>query len=250
MTTLLVDGDIYVYQIASACQPAPIHFGDDIYSIPEGDAREAIGRFDDRMAGFLKDTGADALVIALKGKGNFRTAFFPEYKANRRHTVRPILLAPLLQHVEAKYKTFSRPLLEGDDVLGILATSDKIIKGEKVIVSQDKDLRQIPGLHLETDGSVSNIPESAADYIHMLQTLTGDTVDNYKGCPGVGPKTAQKILGNFAYRLMWPAVLAAYAEAGYGPDYALTQARVARILRSCDYDFQKKEPILWCPPSS
>lgn len=250
MTTLLVDGDIYVYQIASACQPAAIDFGDQIYSIPQADAREACGRFVDRMAGFMKDTGASDLVIALKGRGNFRTAIFPEYKMNRRNTIRPILLAPMMEYIHATYRTFERPMLEGDDILGILATSDKIIKGEKIIVSEDKDLLQIPGLHYQgpTEG-LRPVSVEQGDYMHMLQTLTGDAVDNYKGCPGVGPKTAQKILEAAKPHEMWEAVVLAYAQAGYGILTALEQARVARILRATDYNFKTKEPILWSPPT-
>ena len=40
-----------------------------------------------------------------------------------------------------------RPNIEADDILGILATSQKIVKGNKIIVSIDKDLDQIAGLH-------------------------------------------------------------------------------------------------------
>ena len=45
-------------------------------------------------------------------------------------------------------------------------------------------------------------------------------------------------------------VLAAYEKAGLGPDYALTMARLARILREGEYDFDKEEVKLWIPPKN
>ena len=93
----------------------------------------------------------------------------------------------------------------------------------------------------------------------MMQTLTGDTTDGYTGCPGIGPKTAEKILqaalaegtteANPAQlrEIYWQHVVKAYAKAGLSEEEALTQARVARICRNSDYDFKTKQVILWSP---
>ena len=94
------------------------------------------------------------------------------------------------------------------------------------------------------------ITEEDADYNHMLQTLTGDTVDGYSGCPSVGIKTAEKILAPHrgSNEEMWKAVLKRYEMNNLDYKYALMQARLARIIRSTDYNFERKRPILWQPP--
>lgn len=158
--------------------------------------------------------------------------------------------AAIKDYIKETYRTYERPDLEGDDVLGILSTSPKIIRGEKVIVSLDKDLKTIPGLICDMkDFEISEISEAEADYMHMYQTLTGDTADGYSGCPGVGPKNAEKLLADTdgTYQTMWPVVVGQYQKKGLSEEEALIMARVARICRRDDYDFQRKEVILWNP---
>ena len=55
------------------------------------------------------------------------------------------------------------------------------------------------------------------------------------------------ILQQAAEGELWAAVVATYEKAKLSEGDALTQARVARILRASDYDFKRKEPILWQP---
>lgn len=133
-----------------------------------------------------------------------------------------------------------KPTLEADDVMGILSTKSP---GKFAIWTDDKDLQTIPG-ELWLKGEKMDVTEVEADYFHMYQTLVGDTVDNYGGCPSVGAITAERLL---AEGIWWPAILAAYKAKGLTEDDALVQARCARILRAEDYDFNKKEPILWTP---
>jgi DNA polymerase-1 len=84
----------------------------------------------------------------------------------------------------------------------------------------------------------------------MVQTLTGDAVDGYKGLPRCGIKTAEKILdGCETITEMWDAVVKAYAKQNLNESVALTQARVARICRSDNYDFKTRKVILWTPPT-
>ena len=134
-------------------------------------------------------------------------------------------------------------------------------KGRKIIVSVDKDMRTVPSNVYRTshpDEGVVQVTEAEADYYHLFQTLVGDATDGYPGCPGIGPVRATKILSNAVFQNaetgrkggptdFWGAIVAAYDKAGFGEEEALVQARCARILRSSDYDFQNKEPILWNP---
>jgi DNA polymerase-1 len=147
-----------------------------------------------------------------------------------------------------------KPKLEGDDVMGILSTWRKM-KGEKIIVSIDKDMKTIPGLYCrDLTLGVVEITEQEADYWHLYQTLIGDTTDGYKGCPGVGPKKAVDLIGTAEEPLYssvqeaWETIVVpAYEKAKLTEADALQQARVARILRASDYDFKNQQPILWNP---
>jgi 5'-3' exonuclease len=143
--------------------------------------------------------------------------------------------------------------LEADDVLGILATcagSFAAAAGERVIVSNDKDLLQVPGLHFnprtEPRVGVVSVDEGQADFNHMWQTLVGDAGDGYRGCPRVGAVAARKILWGDPEQ-WWPQTLMAFKARGLTEADALLQARVARILRASDYDLKTKQVIPWQP---
>ena len=134
-----------------------------------------------------------------------------------------------------------KPGLEGDDRLGILATRP----GNGIVVSDDKDLKGIPGqLFRPSKDELLEINVEDADRFFLTQVLTGDTTDGYKGVPGIGPKKAEVILGT---RPHWGAVEQAFIKAGLTKADALTQARLARILRWSDWDAEKGEPIPWKP---
>jgi DNA polymerase I len=185
----------------------------------------------------------------------FRSKIDATYKATRSPR-KPLCYAELRGRMEDTFTCVSMPALEADDVMGILAT--KPGKTRRIIVSQDKDMKTIPG-ELWDGKDHLTISEVDADRWHLYQTLTGDTVDEYKGCPGMGPKKAEKLLqdaidayahvsGSVAH-CCWPGIVAAFVKAGLTGADALTQARLARILRWTDWDSTKKEPILWSPPT-
>jgi DNA polymerase-1 len=135
--------------------------------------------------------------------------------------------------------------------MGILATHPTLIEGEKIIVSEDKDMRTIPAKvyhpHKPTQG-VMEISELDADRFLMWQTICGDVTDGYGGAKGVGAKSpyAEDVL--FAEREeLWDEVLLAYASKGLTEEDALLQARCARILRAEDYNLDTGEIELWIP---
>ena len=72
-------------------------------------------------------------------------------------------------------------------------------------------------------------------------------MDNYPGCPGIGPVRAKRILADADDP--WAAVVQAYEKKGLGEEDALLQARLARILQEDTWDQENKEPILWTPSS-
>lgn len=250
--TLLIDGDVIAYQIAAAAEVAT-DWGDDFWTL-HADAAEAKQTLDAWILNITQVLSGTRLIVALTDKQNFRKDILPSYKANRIGTRKPLILAALKDHLRQTTEVFERPGLEADDCLGILATmgDNKLIKGDRVIVSIDKDFKQIPGKtynpsHPEL--GVQEITKQKADFWHLYQTLIGDATDGYKGCPGVGPVKATKALANLVGKAAWDAIEEAFKDAGFGPEEALIQARVARILRAEDYNFTTKEPILWTPPT-
>jgi DNA polymerase-1 len=82
----------------------------------------------------------------------------------------------------------------------------------------------------------------------MWQTICGDATDCYPGAYRVGPKSdyAEDIISADREDL-WDIVLAAFASVGLTEEDAIHQARQAHILRHTDYDYQRKEPLLWSP---
>ena len=259
MTTLLVDGDINAYQIAASIEIAT-NWGDGLWTL-HSDENIGIARIEDQIESWKEDVGADRVVVALSDTVNFRCNVLPTYKHNRKDTRKPLCLPAMRAFLEENYECFIRPGLEGDDILGILATSRKIIKGDKIIASIDKDIRTIPCTFYRSSHrkeGVQEVSEASADHFHLMQTLGGDATDGYSGCPGIGMKRAAGILAEFTegdlddiqefdLAAAWETVLETYEKKGLGEEEALTQARVARILRATDYDFKKKEPILWTP---
>jgi len=248
MTTIaLIDGDIFAYEIAAGAEE-PIHWGGGLWTLHAWEEPAKV-RLEGRIEELRDSVGASRVIVALSDTNNWRKAILPTYKENRAHQRKPMLLRTLKDHLAEKYETFIRPTLEADDVLGILSTWQKL-KGEKVIVTKDKDLQTVPGLHFlchKEELGVFEVTEDEADLWHLIQTLSGDTADGYKGCPGIGVVRAEKALKDLAPEDRWAKVVEMFEKAGLGEDEALVQARVARVCRASDYSFENKEVKLWTP---
>ena len=113
-----------------------------------------------------------------------------------------------------------------------------------IALEKYKDLNQIAGLHYNpTLKEFYGITKKQADYNFYYQCLVGDSTENYKGAPTYGDVKTKKTLTR--KKNLWKVVKDCFKEQGLTEDDALTQARLARILRNTDYDFKKKQPILW-----
>jgi 5'-3' exonuclease len=245
--TALIDADILAYQAAAGAEQ-PIKWDDDLWTLHASE-EEAQAKFHDMVNGLMDKCEADRFVLVFSDSANWRKDVLPTYKSNRAGTRKPMVLRAIREWAMASYTFQMRPTLEGDDLIGIMATGNQIIKGDKIICSLDKDFKTIPGRHYNFGrDEFFKIDEEQAAYWHMIQTLTGDSTDGYTGCPGCGPKTAEKILAPLVPDDYWQAVVKAYSAAGLSEEEALVQARVARICRASDYDFKKKKVILWNPP--
>jgi DNA polymerase-1 len=253
--TLLIDADVLAYNAANNEQRVT-DWGDGVVSVVMGELELGVQRVLDTAEHYLRELKADKYVLCLTHPVQFRKQMLATYKGNR--SVKPVLVDPIRDQLVEKYKGVRRPLLEGDDVMGIYATHPALIPGKKIIVSIDKDMAQIPGtLYNPGKQTLVDITLEEADHLHMMQTLTGDPTDNYKGCPGIGPVKAEAILRDaddhaepFEPEIAvarWNAIVAAYEAKGLTEADALLQARMARILRHTDFNFKTKEPILWEP---
>ena len=252
MRTILLDGDIVAYQIASRCEVS-VDWGDDVVQRTT-DMEEAKRQIDKHIRSTIKMLGADRLIVCLTDSQNFRKDILPSYKANRKVVIKPALLVEIRKYLHESQEVFQRPLLEADDVMGILSTmgDNKLITGERIIVSIDKDMKSVPGKLFNPNKvalGVIEISEEQADYEHMKQTLTGDATDGYSGCPGIGKgKVAACLTKKNPDDSLWDLVVRQFTKKGLTEDDALVQARVARICRASDYDFLNKWPIPWSPP--
>jgi DNA polymerase-1 len=263
--TLFVDADITAYAAAAASEKS-VSFDDTHYMV-QGNLSEAKQRVDSDLNGLFAQLEATDMYACLSDSGsNWRKSILPSYKAN--------VYSEVVAYITATYKVKAHTHLEADDVLGLYATGRKV-KGEKIIVSCDKDLLTIPGLHFNPkhpEKGVFTVTPEQAVYAHMKQVLTGDRTDNYAGLPGCGPVKADRILGaakpsasdmeilrsgdhrpawiGALTRMYWAAIVEAYEDKGLTEADALLQARVARILQNGEYTLATGEVKLWTPPDA
>ncbi len=238
---LLIDGDIVAYRIAVNCEE-PIEWGDDLWTL-HCDATEVCKEIDNYLMWLneLIDEASGRMIIALTDRENFRKEVNPDYKANRRNTRKPVCLPSAREHMMENYDCRVYPRIEADDILSMFAGS------ETIIVSPDKDLRQVPGHHF-IDGNLVNLSEEECTRWFYKQVLMGDSADNYKGCPGIGPVKANRLLDDITLpSAMWAVVTHQFEKAGLTVDDAIESARLAYLLKDGDYNYKTQEVKLWEP---
>ena len=246
-TRLLIDADIAIYK-ATTANEVPINWEGDLWTL-HCDLAKVKCDIDDFVENIKEQTKADEVTMCISHQNNFRKMLNPQYKANRKAIRKPMCFVPAKKYVMENYHYEIQPWLEADDVIGILATYEN--GEERIVVSEDKDLLTIPGMHWDIKNqTLWEQDKDTADYLFYKQALTGDSVDNYQGCPGIGPKKAEKILNEcedfgFEPKHVWKAIVTAYENAGLNEDDALLQARMARILRHGEYVMS--EPLYWIP---
>jgi len=244
MSTLIVDADIVAYKLSTISEK-PIRWENDLWTL-HSDETECEAMIKDYFQNLQDQTKCSKIITAFSDENNFRNSILEDYKLHRKNTRKPITLKFCKDYIFKNYNGYKKPDLEADDIIGILATSN-IVKGIKIICSEDKDLNQVEGLHFNpVNKEFYKISPEQGNYNFYFQVLTGDQSDNYKGCPSVGAVKATKILENS--KNYWKSVVETYKENNLTEQDALVQARVARILKNKDYDFKLKKIILWSPP--
>ena len=242
--TLLIDADWLIYSSCCSCEQ-DVKWDDHLHTL-HCDERDIHEMIDSRIEYYqtIADDKTD-VVMCFTEYPTFRHEIFPDYKANRKNKRKPLALYAMIEQISQRYESVSYTGLEGDDVLGLLATSKRY--SNPIVVSPDKDMRTVPCTLIAGD-DMELITKKKADRHWMTQALSGDTTDNFKGLIGCGPVTADKILGD-AKTLpdMWNKVVKAYEKKKQTFTDALLTARLSRILREGDFNYKTKEVELWTP---
>jgi 5'-3' exonuclease len=239
----LIDCDFIVYKDCAAAE-TEIDFGDDIILVASKFS-EALRLVEEDLYKIAEDLGCfDDSILFFSDSVNFRKAIDPDYKGHRNRK-KPCGYKRVINALKETFPVVVLPQLEADDAMGIYATREP---GQHVIVSPDKDMRQIPGDLYNLKDPVETIDEEEARRWHLIQTLAGDQTDGYAGVPGIGVKRAVTLFEKEGYT--WETVVNAFAAKDLDEDVALRNARLAKILHFENYDFDTKTIKHWVPPAA
>ena len=203
----LIDGSGYIFRAYHALPP--------LTRKSDGLPLGAVYGFTSMLYKLLEETGAGeapthlAVIFDHSGK-TFRNEVYDQYKAHRPPP--PEDLVPQFQLVREATVAFGLPSIEmenyeADDLIATYARQAEAKGAEVVIVSSDKDLMQLvtdkvtmldtmKGKAIDRAGVEEKFgvpPEKVIE----IQALTGDSVDNVPGAPGIGPKTALQLLEEY-----------------------------------------------------
>jgi DNA polymerase-1 len=198
----LIDGSSYIYRAYFAIR----HL-----SNSKGLATNAVYGFVNMLLKVAREQQPDHLAVVFDARGpTFRKELFPEYKANRAHM--PEDLVPQVPIIKEVVRAFNMPAIEkegfeADDIIATLAKKFAAEGLEVTVVTGDKDLMQIVSGRIRLldtmKDKVSGLEEVAERFggppekVIEVQALAGDSSDNIPGVPGIGEKTAVKLIQEF-----------------------------------------------------
>ena len=198
----LIDGHALLYQAYYAIPPL---------STPKGDPVNAVYGFTSMLRKLMKTQKPDYLAITFDTKApTFRHEYFKGYKANRKPM--PDDLRPQLSLLERVIKAYDIPIysrdgFEADDIIGTISKRLSKENIKTIIISRDKDLEQLLDDYItildvknntfyDTEAFKAKRGLEPLQMIEML-ALVGDSSDNIPGVPGIGPKTATKLINEW-----------------------------------------------------
>jgi DNA polymerase I len=205
----LLDGMALIYRAHFALIRAPIFTSDGLNT-------SALYGFTNTLLDILQNQKPTHIAVAFDTSApTTRHEIFPEYKAQREEMPEDISAA--IPHVKRLLAALRIPILvrdgyEADDIIGIIAKKAESLGIETFMVTPDKDFGQLVSDHIKIykpgrQGNEVEIMGPAevcakwgidrpAQVIDIL-ALMGDTVDNIPGIPGIGEKTAAKLIQEF-----------------------------------------------------
>ncbi|MBI2591793.1 MAG: hypothetical protein HYW34_03910, partial [Candidatus Brennerbacteria bacterium] len=208
MTLLLIDANALIHRSFHALPPLTNH---------NGKAVGALYGLASALLKVIRDEPPDyAAALFDRPEPTFRKKIFKEYKAHRPAAPDDLIAQIIEAHnlfQEFGIKIFEQPGLEADDLIGIFSEKFKnepdikiviltgdldtlqLVEGDKVVV---KTLRKgVSDTVIYNEGAVKErydlLPNQLVDY----KSLVGDQSDNIPGVPGIGPKTASRLINQF-----------------------------------------------------
>lgn len=199
---ILVDGSGYVFRAFHALPPM---------NTSRGLPTQAVYGFIRMLLKLLKDVRPSHIAIVFDSpKRTFRDDLFADYKANRSEAPNDLIVQIPYIHraVEAfRIKSLMVEGFEADDVIGTLAKRAAKEDFVVTLITADKDFMQLVGPHVTLWDTMRDRRIGAREVRERfgvepsalvdIQALTGDTIDNVKGVPGVGEKTAAALVQKF-----------------------------------------------------
>ena len=201
-TVWVVDANSLIFQVFHAIPEM---------TSPQGVPVSAVFGFTRDLLFLLETKHPDYLFIAFDThEPTFRTALFPAYKGTRSEM--PVDLVPQFPVIHRIIRALDIGLIEApgyeaDDILATIAELTERLGGECVIVSGDKDCRQLISDRVKIFNVRKNLFFDAAmlkqewcirpDQVVDFQSLVGDSVDNIPGVPLIGPKIACELLEKY-----------------------------------------------------
>ena len=182
----------------------------------KGQNTSAIFGFVNTLEELLRKENPTHIAVAFDPPGGtFRHDAYEQYKAQRQETPEDIRAAvPIIKQIIAAYniKELEVPYYEADDVIGTIAKKAEKENFDVYMMTPDKDYGQLTSEHifmykpkfagtgfdtLDSKAIMAKYELSSPEQMIDLLGLMGDASDNIPGCPGVGPKTAQKLLAEY-----------------------------------------------------
>ncbi|HEY2146136.1 MAG TPA: 5'-3' exonuclease H3TH domain-containing protein [Steroidobacteraceae bacterium] len=180
----------------------------------DGNATHALYGFARFLSDLLEQVRPERIGVAfdssLRSVTSFRNGIYPAYKANRESPPADLerqfaLCREFCRHMGVA--EFASAEYEADDIIGTLAARSRAAGLRNVLVTRDKDLSQLIRAgdvfwdytgnaryqYHDIERRFGAVPELIADFL----ALTGDSVDNIPGVPGVGKKTAAELFAVF-----------------------------------------------------
>ncbi|NDV78363.1 DNA polymerase I [Dysgonomonas sp. 511] len=182
----------------------------------KGQNTSAIFGFVNTLEELLRKENPTHIAVAFDPPGGtFRHEAYEHYKAQRQETPEDIRAAiPIIKEIIDAYniKMIEVPRYEADDVIGTIAKKAEKENFDVYMMTPDKDYGQLTSEHifmykpkfagngfdvLDAKAVMEKYELSSPTQMIDLLGLMGDSSDNIPGCPGVGPKTAQKLLAEY-----------------------------------------------------
>lgn len=281
---LIIDADYLAFSSMAAAE-VEFDWGDGVWTL-QCDHEKAFGIFQNSLQSIIerrKEWKKSKIIMAFTDAVNWRKDVLPTYKEGRKKVRKPLGYNEFVVRLKAEtdWEAICWPTLEGDDVMGIIATNPSIVGCKSAtMVSCDKDFKTIPAeFYWLTTGEIINSTEETANYYHMYQTIMGDLTDGYTGIRGVGAVIAEEFLSAPYYfkqvektfksgprkglsewsavkvtneseettLSLWDQMVSLADKQGMTEDELIVQAQVARILRAEDYDVSTHTMKLWTP---